>query len=187
MAEGEEKEHVKFEIELKQILEIVGMWFDSKLIQYSDSMFDDYFDHVKSKLMTSDSLSEYIRLRINELIFKLLSVHHERQKTLYKDVMEEEEEIVPAWFLTERYAEIEEMFSSKFLSYTFDEVDTEYDSNVKAFTVTLHLEKEIDSSSYETLMNDIKTYLENRITLLNFNDGKIIEPDILEITFGLDW
>ncbi len=187
MSEEEKVETLIFELDLNSILETVGNWFDSKMIHYSDQMFADYFENVKSKLLSSETLNEYLKLRIDELIFKLLSVYHEKKKTAYEEVTEEVEELVPAWFLTERYNEIEEMFRSKFFSHTFAEVETEYDSAIKIFTITLRLEKEIDKAGYDGLMNDLQSYLKNRITLLNFNQGKIIDPKELEITFGIDW
>jgi len=185
--EKEQKERINFIIEQKQVLETVGKWFDSKMIKYNDKMFSDYFQHVKAKILSEVNIKHYLRLRVDELIFKLLSVYHNKHKEQYEEVIEEEEELVPEWFLTERYTEIEEMFSSKFLSYSFSDVDTEYDSSTKAFTVTLYVDKEIDRQSYDVLMKDIKTYLDNRITLLQFNEGKIIEPKKLEIRFSLDW
>ena len=187
MSEEKKVETLIFELDLNSILETVGNWFDSKMIHYSDDMFSDYFEHVKSKLLKSETLNEYLKLRIDELIFKLLSVYHDKKKISYKEVSEEEEELVPAWFLTERYNEIEEMFRSKFFAHLVDEVETEYDSAMKMFTVTLNLEKEIDKAGYEIIINDLKSYLNNRITLLNFNQGKIISPFQVEIIFGIDW
>ncbi|MHA1667542.1 MAG: hypothetical protein ACTSUR_02695 [Candidatus Heimdallarchaeaceae archaeon] len=185
--EKEKKGRISFIIEQKQVLETVGKWFDSKMIKYNDRMFSDYFQYVKAKILSEENINHYLKLRVDELIFKLLSVYHNKHKEQYEEVIEEEEELVPEWFLTERYTEIEEMFSSKFLSYSFSDVDTEYDSSTKAFTVTLYVDKEIDRQSYDVLMKDIKTYLDNRITLLQFNEGKIIEPKKLEIRFSLDW
>ncbi|MHA1198808.1 MAG: hypothetical protein ACTSQF_05575 [Candidatus Heimdallarchaeaceae archaeon] len=187
MSEEKKVETLIFELDLNSILETVGNWFDSKMIHYSDDMFSDYFENVKAKLLSSETLDDYLKLRIDELIFKLLSVYHEKKKQSYEEVTEEEEELVPAWFLTERYNEIEEMFRSKFLSHTFAEVETEYDSVMKKFTITLHLDKEVDKPGYDVLINDIQSYLKNRITLLNFNQGKIISPFELEIVFGIDW
>ena len=176
-----------FELDLNSILETVGNWFDSKMIHYSDEMFSDYFEHVKAKLLSSETLHEYLKLRIDELIFKLLSVYHDKKKPSYDQVAEEEEELVPAWFLTERYNEIDEMFRSKFFAHIVADVETEYDSAMKIFTVSLNLEKEVDKSGYETIITDIQNYLKNRITLLNFNQGKLVSPFQLEIVFGIDW
>ncbi len=187
MSEDKKIETLIFELDLNSILETVGNWFDSKMIHYSDEMFSDYFENVKTKLLASESLHEYLKLRVDELIFKLLSVYHEKKKPSYVEIAEEEEELVPAWFLTERYNEIEEMFNSKFFSYNFAEVETEYDSVLKIFTVTLRLDKEMDKAGYDSLINDLQSYLKNRITLLNFNQGRIISPFDLEIVFGIDW
>jgi hypothetical protein len=187
MTEEEKPNKIEFQFDISNVLDIVGKWFESKMIHYSDEMFSDYYEHVKKRILTSDSLNEYLLLRVSDLIFKLLGDYHDKKKETYKEVTEEEAELVPQWFLTERYTEIQEMFDSKFFKHTFTEVDIEYDSAVKIFSVTLHLEKDIDSTSYEILLNDVKSYLKNRITLLNFNQGKVLGPNILEITFGIDW
>ena len=187
MSDEEKSDKILFEFDINNILDIVGKWFESKMIHYSDEMFRDYYKHIQSKILPGESLNEYLLLRVNELIFKLLGDYHEKKKDTYKEVTEEEAELVPQWFLTERYTEIQEMFSSKFFKHTFASVDIEYDSAIKIFGVTLHLEKEIDSTSYEILLNDVRSYLKNRITLLNFNQGKVLGPNILEITFGIDW
>ncbi len=187
MSDEEKVETLIFELDLNSILETVGNWFDSKMIHYSDDMFSDYFEHVKAKLLKSETLNEYLKLRVDELIFKLLSVYHDKKKKSYKEVAEEEEELVPAWFLTERYNEIDEMFNSRFFAHLVADVETEYDSAMKIFTVTLHLDKEVDKEGYEVIIKDLKSYLNNRITLLNFNQGKIISPFELEIIFGIDW
>ncbi|MHA1218975.1 MAG: hypothetical protein ACTSSN_10940 [Candidatus Heimdallarchaeaceae archaeon] len=187
MSDEDKPNKLVFQFDTTSILEIVGKWFESKMIHYSDEMFSDYYEHVKGRLLTSESFNDYLLLRVNELIFKLLGDYHGKKKETYKDVAEEEDELVPQWFLTERYAEIQEMFSSKFFKHSFTEIDVEYDSALKIFSVTLHLEKEIDSTSYEILLNDVRSYLKNRITLLNFNHGKVLGPNILDITFGIDW
>ena len=187
MSEEKKIETLIFELDLNSILETVGNWFDSKMIHYSDAMFSDYFENVKGKLLASETLNEYLKLRVDELIFKLLSVYHDKKKTSYEEVAEEEEELVAAWFLTERYNELEEMFRSKFFAHIVADVETEYDSAMKIFTVTLNLEKEVDKAGYEIILSDLQNYLKNRITLLNFNQGKIISPFQLEIVFGIDW
>ena len=79
------------------------------------------------------------------------------------------------------------MFNSKFFKHTFKKFDVEYDSNMSTFYVTLDTLKELDSIALEILKSDVQEYLASKMTLINFIDGKIIEPMLMEFTFDIDW
>ena len=95
MSDEEKSEKIVFEFDINNVLAIVGKWFESKMIHYSDAMFSDYYKHVQGKILPGENLNEYLLLRVNELIFKLLGDYHEKKKDTYKEVIEEEAELVP--------------------------------------------------------------------------------------------
>jgi len=86
MTEEEKSNKIVFEFDISNVLDIVGKWFESKMIHYSDEMFSDYYEHVKRRILPGDSLNDYLLLRVNELIFKLLGDYHDKKKEAYKEV-----------------------------------------------------------------------------------------------------
>ena len=179
----------KIEISLspENLLQIIGDWFKAKRIFYSDEMFYDYNNMVKDKLAETNEMIEYLNIKTQEKVFQWLSVHHSLRKDVYQKVEEKDEELVPAWFLQERFKELEMMFSSKFFSYGFKDIAMEYDSVLKQFIVSLFSEKEMDEMSLGVFSSDIKAYLENQLTLLDLEESKMLEEKQIELVFSLIW
>lgn len=184
---SEEESPIGYNLTQKEILEIVGDWFTSKRIHYTDEMFSEYFSHIKTNCLEKDKLTEYLSQKASEIIFKWLSAYHSENKKKFKEAAEEEEELVPEWLLKQRYAELETMFASKIFTYVFTRYEIEYDSAIRTFTVTLHTEKQMDDLALGILTNDVDSYLKNRPTLLNFKEGKIIELKSAELDFEIIW
>lgn len=181
------EEIFSFNLSVGEILQIVGDWFKAKRINYSDDLFAEYFDQVKSNCAKTNGLEDFLVNKTNEIIFKWLSIFHKQKQGESDGSIDELKEIVPEWFLKGRYQEIEEMFNSKFFKHTFKKFDVEYDSNMATFYVTLNTMKELDSIALEILKSDVEEYLASKMTLINFLDGKILEPLIMEFTFDIDW
>ena len=171
----------------EDLLQIIGDWFKAKRIFYSDDMFYDYNNMVKDKLTETNEMIEYLNIKIQEKVFQWLSVHHSNRKDVYQKVEEKDEELVPAWFLQERFKELEMMISSKFFSYGFKDIAMEYDSVLKQFIVSLFSEKEMDEMSLGVLSTDIKAYLENQLTLLDLEGSKLLDEKQIELVFSLIW
>ena len=176
-----------YEFSISNVLEIVGDWFQAKRIMYTDEMFEDYYKFVEEHCFTDNLIEEIIKTQVRESIYKWLSVFHEGKKDTYDHIDKDEGEIVPEWFLKNRYKELEEMFSSKYFSYDFKKIETEYDSAFKAFIVTVTADKEIGEITLKIISDDIETYLENRLTLLSFIEGKNIDYNKSEFVFKMDW
>jgi len=176
-----------YEFSITNVLEIVGDWFQAKRIMYTDEMFEDYYKFVEEQCFTDNIIEEVIKTQVRETIYKWLSVFHEGKKESYDHIDKEEGEIVPEWFLKNRHKEIEDMFSSKYFSYDFKKIETEYDSAFKAFVVSVKTDKEIGEITLRILSDDIETYLNNRLTLLSFIEGKIIDHNTAEFVFKMDW
>jgi hypothetical protein len=178
---------INYEFTITNVLEIVGDWFKAKRIMYTDEMFEDYYKFVEEQCFANNSLEEIIKIQVRESIYKWLSVFHERKKETYDHIDKEKGEIVPEWFLRNRYKELEDMFSSKYFSYDFKKVETEYDSAFQAFVVTVNTDKEIGDIILRIISDDIETYLENRLTLLSFIEAKIVDENTAEFIFNMDW
>lgn len=170
-----------------EILQIVGDWFKAKRINYSDELFSEYFDQVKDNCSKKNGLEDFLANKTNEIIFKWLSIYHKQKQGESDGSIDELKEIVPEWFLKGRYQEINDMFNSKFFKHTFQRFDVEYDSNMSTFYVMLDTKKELDSIALEILKSDVEEYLASKMTLINFIDGKILEPMKMEFTFDIDW
>ncbi|MBY9001556.1 MAG: hypothetical protein KGD64_11605 [Candidatus Heimdallarchaeota archaeon] len=182
-----EEGRIEIALSPKDLLEIIGDWFKSKRIFYSDEMFYDYHTMLNDKLTETNEMTEYLNIKLQEKIFQWLSLHHSNRKDVYGKVEEQDEELVPAWFLQERFKEIEMMISSKFFSYGFRDIAMEYDSALKQFIVSLFSEKEMDEVSLGVLASDMQAYLENQLTLLDLESTKILEEKQIELVFSLIW
>lgn len=176
-----------YEFSIANVLEIVGDWFKAKRIMYTDEMFEDYYKFVEEQCFTDNFIEELVKTKVRESIYKWLSVFHEKQKESYDHIDKEEGEIVPEWFLKNRYSELEEMFSSKYFNYDFNKIEIEYDSAFKAFMVSVTTDKEIGEITHRILSDDVETYLEHRLTLLNFIEAKILDSRSIEFVFKMDW
>ncbi len=183
----EEENSFSYEFSKAHVLEIVGDWFKAKRIMYADDMFEDYYNFVEEQCFTDNFIEEFIKTQVRESIYKWLSVFHEGKKDSYDHIDKEEGEIVPEWFLKNRYKELEDMFSSKYFNYDFNKIETEYDSAFRAFIVTVITDKEIGEITLRILSDDIETYLENRLTLLSFIEVKIVDDNTAEFVFKMDW
>ncbi|MHA1809884.1 MAG: hypothetical protein ACTSYH_06165 [Candidatus Heimdallarchaeaceae archaeon] len=179
----------KIEVSLSpdDLLQTIGDWFEAKRILYSDEMFVDYHNMVKDKISETNEMIEYLNIKVQEKVFQWLSVHHSNRKEVYQKVEEKDEELVPAWFLQERFKELEMMISSKFFSYGFKDIAMEFDSALKQFIVSLFSDKEMDEMSLSVLSSDIQAYLENQLTLLDLEESKILEKKQIELVFSLIW
>jgi len=179
----------KIEVSLSpdDLLQTIGDWFEAKRILYSDEMFVDYHNMVKDKISETNEMIEYLNIKVQEKVFQWLSVHHSNRKEVYQKVEEKDEELVPAWFLQERFKELEMMISSKFFSYGFKDIAMEFDSALKQFIVSLFSDKEMDEKSLSVLSSDIQAYLENQLTLLDLEESKILEKKQIELVFSLIW
>jgi len=184
---NQEAEKIEIFLSPEDLLQIIGDWFKAKRISYSDEMFYDYNNMVKDKITETNEIIEYLNIKIQEKVFQWLSVHHSNRKDVYQKVEEKDEELVPAWFLQERFKELEMMISSKFFSYGFKDISMEYDSVLKQFIVSLFSEKEMDEMSLGVLSSDIKAYLENQLTLLDLEGSKLLEEKQIELVFSLIW
>jgi hypothetical protein len=184
---NQEDEKIEIFLSPEDLLQIIGDWFKAKRIYYSDEMFYDYNNMVKDKISETNEMITYLNIKIQERVFQWLSVHHSNRKDVYQKVEEKEEELVPAWFLQERFKEIEMMISSKFFSYGFKDIAMEYDSVLKHFIVSLFSDKEMDEMSLSVLSSDIQAYLENQLTLLKLEETKILDDKQIELVFSLIW
>ena len=184
---SEKDYNLTYNFSIENVLEIVGDWFKAKRIMYTDEMFEDYYKFVEEQCFTDNLIEEVIKTQVRESIYKWLSVFHERKKESYDHIDKEEGEIVPEWFLKNRYTELEDLFSSKYFSYDFKKIETEYDSAFKAFIVTVNTDKEMGEITLRIISDDIETYLNNRLTLLSFIEGKSIDDKTAEFVFKMDW
>ena len=186
MAKGEEVIFL-YHLSDGEILQVVGDWFKAKRIIYSDELFSEYYEEILHNVQKIKGLKKYLSHKTNEKIFQWLSIYHKKKQGESDGSIDELKEIVPEWFLKGRYQEIEEMFNSKFFKHTFNRYDVEYDSNMSTFYVTLDTIKELDNIGLEILKSDVQEYLSHKMTLINFLDGKILEPMQIEFTFDIDW
>ena len=186
MAKGEEVIFL-YHLSDGEILQVVGDWFKAKRIIYSDELFSEYYEEILHNVQKIKGLKKYLSHKTNEKIFQWLSIYHKKKQGESDGSIDELKEIVPEWFLKGRYQEIEEMFNSKFFMHTFNRYDVEYDSNMSTFYVTLDTIKELDNIGLEILKSDVQEYLSHKMTLINFLDGKILEPMQIEFTFDIDW
>jgi len=170
-----------------EILQVVGDWFKAKRINYSDELFAEYYKKIVENVQMIKGLKEYLAYKTNERIFSWLSIYHKEKQGESDGSIDELKEIVPEWFMKGRFEEIENMFNSKFFKHTFNRFDVEYDSNMSTFSVTLETVKELDNIALEILKSDVQEYLNQKMTLINFLEGKIIEPMLMEFTFDIDW
>jgi hypothetical protein len=176
-----------YHLSVSQILQVVGDWFKAKRINYTDELFTEYFEQIKENVLKKNGLKEYLSHKTDEIIFQWLSIYHKHKQGETDGFIDELKEIVPEWFMKGRYEEIEQMFNSKFFKHTFTRFDVEYDSNMSTFYVTLDTAKELDSIALEILKSDIQEYLSQKMTLIKYLDGKILEPMKMEFTFEIEW
>ena len=182
----ENKDKIEIGFSPEDLFHTIGDWFKAKRIYYSDDMFYDYHNMAKEKISMTNELIDYLTIKIQEKVFQWLSVYHSKKKETYA-VKEEDEELVPAWFLQERFKEIEMMLSSKFFDYKFTNIAMEFDSALKEFIVSLFTEKEMDDVNLGVLTTDINAYLSNQLTLLELKEAKLQQKNQIEITFSLVW
>ncbi len=185
--DNQEEGKIEIFLSSSDLLQIIGDWFKAKRIFYSDEMFNDYHNNVSDKLNETNEMTEYLNIKLQEKVFQWLSTHHSNRKDVYQSVEEKDEELVPAWFLQERFKEIEMMISSKFFSYGFKDIAMEYDSALKHFIVSLFSNKEMDEMSLSVLSSDIQAYLVNQLTLLKLEKAKLHEKKQIEFVFSLIW